>query len=997
MKNIRISEISRKLFTPKIGITFLGFSMATSAFAEEAGSREVYELSPFAVSADSEVGYLATETLSGTRMRSQIGDLAASIEVLTEEFLRDIGAVEMYDALDQVGNVSTWGQSGGINENENAVWFSSPYMARGFQTSAVTSDFFELGKIPLDFYNRTNITVARGPNAILYGIGSPGGIVNATRNRPLFGSKRTELQVRTDSHGSLRSTFDVSRELIDNKLAVRVSLLYDDRREFLKPAGHLRRGAYGALTYQPYRGTSLTIMAERGTENRTFRFTTTAHDAITHWMNAGSPTYSGFDNNPPINQAIGNGLTREPRVVPVISGQPEIPILNWQNMARSERFRIAGYPATYNNQLQATGFTAENAVWDYRKVQLTGKSRQRDSDWTDYAIFLTQQLFVPELNLELAYNRTETDYMFANAFGHFFLQMDANELLPNGDANPNFMVPYVQAERTEVTTELNNQDTFRSTLSYMLDLSDRDVLGMGLGRYNFFGLYEHERINSKFASFRRAYQDAIPGFPAAVSNPQNQVRTRSYLDTYLTPEGANVLPYFVHDWTLIDRDGASDVWFRHTSPRDIIEKRDSYVLALQAFLWQSRPGFDRLILTAGYRVDRQTSQRKEYEAPGGVYEGAFWRGNPFELDNTSYNAIWDGTLNYGTWGEGSLIKEPTKTYSAVFKLTDSVSFFYNYSDVMISPSALFTDIYDNFLGPTYGKTTDIGTRLDLFGGKVNATFTVFETSAEDQRENNVRTIFTPQLNQIWAAVDPAGDIHQGFNERYVTLRDDTSKGFEFSLTANPVRGWTARLSISRIETTISSRLPVVTRYLEEFSPLWESFRDEPLNEANQQPPNYMTVGDAIDTLNTDIANLQSLVGTRPDAQREWKVVFNTGYQIRDGALSGWGIGGGVRWESADIIGYAFDQDSIADASRPVIIDSTRPFRGEELLNVSSWISYTRTVRGVWMRFQLNVNNLFDESGTFPRSALDDMNGNPMFGRQQVRQPRTFVFTTTFRF
>lgn len=991
--------IFRKETSHYLNLALLSTLLLATTHAQEAEGDEIVELSPFVVSEDSEIGYLATETLSGSRLRTQLGDVAASIDVLTEEFLQDVAAVDLYDALDLVGNVSTWEKSGGISEAENAVWFSSPYMARGFQTSAVTADFFSLGKGPLDFYNRTNITVARGPNAILYGIGSPGGIVNATRNRPLFGKDLTELQLRFDEHESFRATFDLSREVIDDKLAVRVALLYDDRNEFLKPAGHLRKGIYGAVTYRPFAKTSISVMVERGSEDRTFRFTNMNYDAITPWQNAGSPTYSGFNNNPPIDQTFGSGLDRDRRMALLISGQPEIPILNWQNMARTERFELAAnYPVPQVNQVRSTGFTGDTAIWDYEEVQLSGSSRYRELDWEDYAIFITQELFVPELNLELAFNRVETEYLLSDAFGHFFLQMDANELLPNGAPNPNFGVPYVESDRTHVTTEISTSDTARATLSYVLDLNSKRIGGFGLGRYNLLALFEENRRNSLFAAFRRAYDVPLSGFPANnLNNPQNRVRTRTYVETALTPAGANVEPYYQDDFTPIDRDGVSDAWYRHTSPRDIDDTRSSYVLALQAFLWQSDQGFDRVILTAGYRNDRETSQRKEYVANGGVFQGALWRGDPFKADSATREAIWDGTYNFGTLGDKTITEEPTKTYSAVFKATKDISFFYNFSDVMISASSLFTDIYDDPVGATFGETQDFGLRFSLLGGKVNATFTAFETKAQDQRENTIRTQFTPELEAIWAAVDPLGDIHQGFNQRYVTLRDDTSEGLEFTLTANLRPGWNTRLSISQIETTIISRLPIVGQYIEEFTPLWESKRNDPLNQSDQVQPDYLTVGDAIDRLNSDIANLRALVGTVPNAQREWKVVFNTAYNFRDGPLKGWGMGGGFRYESADTIGYAFDVDSLADPNRAVVVDSTRPFRGESLLDVKGFVSYTKTIKGVWTRVQLNVTNLLGEDGTFPRTAVDDLTGNPYFARQQVRQPRTFTLTTTFKF
>lgn len=973
-------------------LTVLAFATPLLAQTEDTKKEEVFELTPFEVAADSEIGYMATQTLSGTRMRSELGDVAASIDVLTEEFLMDVGATNMYEALDYVGNVETWGQSGGISENENQVWFSDPYMARGFITQARTADFFELGKVPMDFYNRSNFTVARGPNAILFGIGSPGGIVNSTRSRPQFGKDMAEVQFRVDNYGSLRATLDFSKEIVENRFAVRGAVLKDNTEEFLEPAGHEREAFYGAATFRPFRKTSITVAGEDGTEHRIFRYTSTNYDGITPWINAGKPTNPGFNNTPPIDASFGSGLNRTTNYSSVvIAGQPEIPVLDWRNMAQSERFEIPGHPDI--NQIRSTGFTDKTAYWDYDEVQLHGKSREREMDWQDFTIFLTQELFVPELQVELAYNRIETDYLLAHTFGQFALEMDANELLPDGNPNPNFGVPYVQSGRSQVTAERNTAETLRATVSYELDLNDRKIFGIGLGRYNFLGLYEERRANTLFAEFYRVFTQNLPGVPQANNwlHPNNQVKTRTYLDTYLTPEGANVLPYYIPDFTIIDQEnGVQSAWARNSSPRDILDKRESYVLAIQAFLWPTKDNYDRIILTAGYRKDKETSKRLEYQRGAGTaYEGALWRGSPWDLDAADRIAFWDGTLNYGTPGEPSVTEEPTETYSAIFKITKDLSVFYNYSDVLISASSLFTDIYDNYVDGTIGETDDFGIRWSLMDGKLVTSLTFFETSAQNQRESDVRNNFKPEMEDIWAVVDPTFQIHQGFNDRFVTLRNDTSEGFEFSATANLVRGWSTRVSVSQIETIIQSRLPIVDRYMAEFSPLWETFSDEPLVDQSE----FTTVGEALAEIRSEIADLHALEGAVPQAQRDWKVVFNTNYRFQDGALKGWGIGGGVRWQSRDIIGYAYEDVS---AENPVV-NPDKPFKGEDILDVSGQIFYQTTIKGVWMRFQLNVRNLLDEDGTFSRSAVDDLTGNPYYGRQQVREPRSFLFTTTFRF
>ena len=57
-------------------------------------SEEVYELSPFAVDAQDNIGYRATSTLAGTRLKPELRDLGAAISVMTEEFFEDTGATE---------------------------------------------------------------------------------------------------------------------------------------------------------------------------------------------------------------------------------------------------------------------------------------------------------------------------------------------------------------------------------------------------------------------------------------------------------------------------------------------------------------------------------------------------------------------------------------------------------------------------------------------------------------------------------------------------------------------------------------------------------------------------------------------------------------------------------------------------------------------------------------------------------------------------------------
>jgi outer membrane receptor protein involved in Fe transport len=60
---------------------------------------ETLTLSPFSVSADRDVGYIASGSLAGSRLNTELKDTAASLSVLTKEFMEDIGATSFADAL----------------------------------------------------------------------------------------------------------------------------------------------------------------------------------------------------------------------------------------------------------------------------------------------------------------------------------------------------------------------------------------------------------------------------------------------------------------------------------------------------------------------------------------------------------------------------------------------------------------------------------------------------------------------------------------------------------------------------------------------------------------------------------------------------------------------------------------------------------------------------------------------------------------------------------
>ena len=74
-------------------------SVAATNSTSAPASAEVVQLSPFEVSAAQDRGYLATSTMSGTRLNSKIEDIAASLSVVTKQQLLDTAAVDINDVF----------------------------------------------------------------------------------------------------------------------------------------------------------------------------------------------------------------------------------------------------------------------------------------------------------------------------------------------------------------------------------------------------------------------------------------------------------------------------------------------------------------------------------------------------------------------------------------------------------------------------------------------------------------------------------------------------------------------------------------------------------------------------------------------------------------------------------------------------------------------------------------------------------------------------------
>lgn len=186
---------------------FLVFSSSISA-AEVPTSIEptadkdgTIKLSAFEVNSSQDKGYIATNAISGTRFAMDLIDLPKPVDVITSEFMVDIGAIQLADALQYVAGVAQIDANGPDNGVGGGV------AVRGFSTTTTYRNGYRAFGVADNLFT-DRIEVIRGPSSVFSGTIEPGGTINIITARPptrpggsvtfragSYGKQRTELRV----------------------------------------------------------------------------------------------------------------------------------------------------------------------------------------------------------------------------------------------------------------------------------------------------------------------------------------------------------------------------------------------------------------------------------------------------------------------------------------------------------------------------------------------------------------------------------------------------------------------------------------------------------------------------------------------------------------------------------------------------------------------------------------------------------------------------------
>lgn len=346
---------------------------------DDAAARDEEEavvLSPFEVTTDKDNGYGATNAISGSRVNTAIKDIPIPIHVITNDFINDIGATDLRRSLSYVAGIGLQSQN---DLENNGGTFGSPYgpggvnnpegvtsningvqlKIRGFITNNVLRDGFLRGS-PSDSINIERIEVVQGPNALLYGTGNFGGVVDYLTKRPLD-RQQGSASVAYGSHNFMRATLDVTGPLAST-LSYRVVGATQSTDTHIDHQSASHYFIAPSILWKPTKTTQILVQTEYSNSNQ-----------------------NGFGFRA-LRAAQGTGAT------PINNDQLEATGFYWPPGADKRTFNLGG-PDTYNDQQQSN-------------LEIVGTQQiLRESD------------FLPQVDLLVGYNLTNYKVQTRDANG----------------------------------------------------------------------------------------------------------------------------------------------------------------------------------------------------------------------------------------------------------------------------------------------------------------------------------------------------------------------------------------------------------------------------------------------------------------------------------------------------------------------------------------------------------------------------------------------------
>lgn len=978
-----------------------GLAQAVAPPAAPRPADEAVVLSPFEVTTSSDVGYVATNSLAGSRLNASLKDTPAIIDVFTKEFLEDIGATNLEQAMAYANNSQT--DDGDTLRVNNGITQTAAGNAFNFRSRGIlgnsTRNYFET-RLGTDFYSTERLDDSRGPNSVLFGIGSAGGIINNSPKRAQFGARFVEAQLQTGTEERGRATLDVNLPLVPRRFAARLNALYDHKGSWRDYLASNRRAVTLALTYRLTEQTELRVDGEKGNVRGTLGRNYPVVDGITLWWNTQSTTAASTSTTALTAAQTALGYTRPLTASRLVYVENQNFLLNANNAwstANSGAFasNILNDPARVPYAANAAG-PGGRTLHDFENVTAIAEHR--------FSSTLAGEIgFYHELGTWVNYDvggdnvtiRGDPNGLLRNpanfqALGGFRPATDAAGNL----INPNAGGTYLETAWLRRVGR-SESDNVRATLAYERNAGR-------WGHHRMAGMAQHQVEDTVNYSDREVWLGAP--FNNEPTNDNNAVWRRAYVT--LGDSASQRLPDPLNPAALSATipgrtTPVSNGWIQQggTKSRRTVS---SQMAALQSSWWQRR-----IITTLGYRRDQLEQSR-----------------TTTVRDTTG---IWAGTAGVQVFNASSPrtsydFAGNTTTAGIVLHPRDWLSVFANRSRNLGLPDYSQRVGADGGVPPApRGNGFDTGLMVSLRQDRIVARVSYFTTDVTDQvGAMGVNNAFGPRYDQILSILDdPNGDRSTADRlytaaqmAKYSELRptaaanadslDNANRGYEARITANV--GDSLRFIVNysynlQERANVYKRTTLMFDQLDEL--IAELVRANPAGAVlNARGTQGVTLAELVAT------NRSDLDGRRLDFEgaygnRKHKANFFANYTFKDAVFRGWSAGFGGRYLSPIVAGRVSTQPGLppqGSGSNTGVGYNGGIKYGDDSLRFDAMLRYQARGaflgRNVRATFQLNVRNLLDEHDIEVRRHKTD---GLTLDRFALTDPRELTLSTTLRF
>ena len=203
--------------------------------------------------------YGVATTSSATKTMTALRDIPQSIAVVSRQQIADQSMTSVGDVVRYIPGISA--HQGENNRDQIII--------RGQNSSA---DFYVNGvrddtQYYRDLYNLDRLESLKGPNALVFGRGGGGGVINRVTKEAGF-DPITELAFQGGMYGNKRVTGDFDRALT-RTLAFRLNGVYENSNSFRRYVGLDRAAINPTFTFTPGNATTITFGYEFLRDRRT--------------------------------------------------------------------------------------------------------------------------------------------------------------------------------------------------------------------------------------------------------------------------------------------------------------------------------------------------------------------------------------------------------------------------------------------------------------------------------------------------------------------------------------------------------------------------------------------------------------------------------------------------------------------------------------------------------------------------------------------------------